>query len=116
MRNTFATYGPQFLDAFVPDESIMFPSGATHCKIIANVSEMALATEHCVVASSSSDRIGLSHECHEEIVLTQSCGSCSTNPILLAMGIVFYQQVNGQFYVVANRIFNAFAFVDVDGG
>lgn len=104
------------VDAFVPQESITFPSGATHCKIIAVASEIDFETGKHVVSASESSSIALTNQSHAAITLAQSVTANSTHPIFLAMGIVFYQQVNTQLYALANRSYNALAFVKVDGG
>jgi hypothetical protein len=39
----------------------------------------------------------------------------STHPLFLALGISFYQQVNGQMYPLKNGAFNALALVKVLG-
>ena len=39
----------------------------------------------------------------------------STHPLFLALGIAFYQQVNGQMYPLKNGAFNALALIKVNG-
>ena len=39
----------------------------------------------------------------------------STKPLFLALGIEFFQQVNGQMYSLKNGAFNPLALVAVDG-
>ena len=40
----------------------------------------------------------------------------STKPLFLALGVEFYQEVNGQMYPLKNGAYNPLALVQVDGG
>jgi len=50
------------------------------------------------------------------INLANAVTAASTHPLFLALGIEFYQEVNGQMYPLKNGAFNALALVKVDGG
>ena len=49
------------------------------------------------------------------IDLENTVTAASTHPLFLALGIEFYQEVNGQMYPLKNGSFNALALVKVDG-
>jgi hypothetical protein len=42
--------------------------------------------------------------------------AASTKPLFLALGVEFYQEVNGQMYPLKNGAYNPLALVKVDGG
>jgi hypothetical protein len=50
------------------------------------------------------------------ITLTSTVTPGSTNPMFLALGIEFYQEINGQMYPLKNGAFNPLAIVKVDTG
>jgi hypothetical protein len=50
------------------------------------------------------------------INLSNAVTANSTHPLFLALGVEFYQQVNGQMYPLKNGAFNALSLVKVDGG
>jgi hypothetical protein len=49
------------------------------------------------------------------INLANAVTANSTHPLFLALGIEFYQQVNGQMYPLKNGAFNALSLVKVSG-
>jgi len=100
------------IDSFFAVEFIRFPSGATHCKIIAVTAEIDFNGGSHVTSSSESDRISLTSQ-SQSITFHQSVTPGSVHSIFVAVGIVFYQQVNAQRYALANRSHNAFAFAKV---
>jgi hypothetical protein len=40
----------------------------------------------------------------------------STKPLFLALGVEFYQEINGQMYPLKNGAFNPLSLAKVDGG
>ena len=40
----------------------------------------------------------------------------STKPLFLAVGVEFYQEINGQMYPLKNGAFNPLSLAKVDGG
>ncbi|MCO6175858.1 hypothetical protein NHF50_12470, partial [Flavobacterium sp. NRK F10] len=50
------------------------------------------------------------------INLSNAVTANSTHPLVLALGIEFYQEINGQMYPLKNGAFNPLSIVKVDGG
>ena len=50
------------------------------------------------------------------ITLVNTVTANSTHPLFLALGIEFYQEVNGQMYPLKNGAYNPLSLAKVDGG
>ena len=50
------------------------------------------------------------------IAQTNQVTAASTKPLFLALGIEFYQEVNGQMYPLKNGAFNPLSIAKVDSG
>lgn len=104
------------IPSFIPVDMITAPPGTTHYKIItggALVDFEAEAYENGLEATAvlpygAVATTAISHE----IALKPA----STNPLFLALGMEFYQEVNGEMYALRNGSFNPLAMVGVNGG
>ena len=103
------------LDSFIPANMIAAPSGTTHFKIISAGTEVDFEADTYV--SSNSETAILPWDMTATIAISQSNAGtpASTKPLFLALGIEFFQQVNGSMYPLKNGSFNPLALVQVSG-
>ena len=104
------------LASFIPANMIAAPSGTTHFKIISGGAEVDFETETFVVSSSETAILPWDNTATAVINQVNAVTPASTKPLFLALGIEFYQQVNGQMYPLKNGAFNPLAVVKVDSG
>lgn len=104
------------LPAFIPLNMIAAPGGSTHFKIISAGAEIDFENETFVVDNKSTAVLPWDSAATAVINLVNAVTANSTHPLFLALGIEFYQQVNGQMYPLKNGSFNALALVKIDGG
>ncbi len=100
--------------AFVPLNMIAAPGGSTHFKIVSAGTEVDFENETFVVATSETAVLPWDTTATALINLSNAVTANSTHPLFLALGIEFYQEVNGQMYPLKNGAYNALALVKVD--
>ncbi|MET7000156.1 hypothetical protein [Chitinophaga defluvii] len=103
------------LPAFVPSGKVSAPIGATHFTLIASGAELDFDGNHYVVDEAAAENLPLDHLPTAPIDLSVTVTPGSTQPLLLAFGIVFTQEVNGLYYPLKDTSFNAMALVKVSG-
>lgn len=103
------------LPAFVPDEEVSFPAGATHFSLIASGAEVDFYSNGFVVDEAAAANLPLGPLPTAPIDLSVTVTAGSTHPLFLAFGIVFTQEVNGLYYPLKDTSFNAMALVAVSG-
>ena len=103
------------IPAFVPKDSIVAPSGATHLKFVSAGAEINFEEGTFTMLTSNSPEIAIGSESQAAVALTNALSAASTLPLFLVFGIEFYQQVNGIFYPLNSGSYNALAIVAVDG-
>jgi len=101
---------------FVPVNMIAAPSGTTHYKIITGGAEIDFEAETFVVGTSQTAILPWDATATVAVAHTNQVTAASTKPLFLALGIEFYQEVNGQMYPLKNGAFNPLAIVTVDSG
>jgi len=104
------------IPSFVPINMIAAPSGTTHFKIISGGAEIDFEAETFVVETSATAILPWDATATVAIAHTNQVTAASTKPLFLALGIEFYQEVNGQMYPLKNGAFNPLSIVKVDGG
>lgn len=104
------------LDPFVPVNMIAAPSGSTHFKIISAGAEIDFETESFVEAHSETAILPWDAVATVAINLANAVTPNSSKPLFLALGVEYYQEVNGQMYPLKNGAYNPLALVKVDGG
>ena len=104
------------LDSFVPSNMIAAPSGTTHFKIISAGAEVDFEAETYVVSTSETAIMAWDATPTAAINQVNAVTPASTKPLFLALGIEFYQEVNGQMYPLKNGAFNPLAIAKVDSG
>lgn len=104
------------LAAFVPLNMVAAPGGTTHFKIMSAGAEIDFENETFVAATNATAILPWDAVATAVINLVNAVTANSTHPLFLALGIEFYQEVNGQMYPLKNGAFNALSLVKVDGG
>ncbi|MEC4004920.1 hypothetical protein OX283_009655 [Flavobacterium sp. SUN052] len=104
------------LEAFVPSNMIAAPSGTTHFKIISAGAEIDFEAETFVESHSETAILAWDATPTVTISHTNAVTPASTKPLFLALGIEFFQQVNGKMYPLKNGAFNPLSIVKVDSG
>ncbi|OOV20496.1 hypothetical protein [Flavobacterium sp. LM4] len=104
------------LASFIPANMIAAPSGTTHYKIISGGAEIDFEAENFV--SSNSETAILPWDINASVIInhSNSVTPASTKPLFLALGVEFYQQINGQMYALKNGAYNPLSIVKVDSG
>ena len=104
------------LASFIPANMIAAPSGTTHFKIISGGAEVDFETETFVVSSSETAILPWDNTATAAINQVNAVTPASTKPLFLAVGVEFYQEINGQMYSLKNGAFNPLSLAKVDGG
>ena len=103
------------LAPFIPVNMIAAPSGTSHFKIISGGAEIDFEAETFVVSNSETAILPWDGTPTVAIAQTNAVTPASTKPLFLALGIEFFQEVNGQMYSLKNGAFNPLALVKVSG-
>jgi hypothetical protein len=103
------------LAPFIPTNMIAAPSGTTHYKIISAGAEIDFEAETFVVANSETAILPWDAFATVAIAQVNMVTPASTKPLFLALGVEFYQQVNGQMYPLKNGAYNPLSLVQVSG-
>lgn len=104
------------LPSFIPRQMIASPPGASHARLMAAGVEVNFPGEQYVMGSSQSELFVLGEDAQPDLTLSQTVTGGTILPVLVALGIAFYQEVNGQWYPLKNGAYNALSLVHVDGG
>ena len=104
------------LASFIPANMIAAPSGTTHFKIISGGAEVDFETETFVVSSSETAILPWDNTATAAINQVNAVTPASTKPLFLAVGVEFYQEINGQMYPLKNGAYNPLSLAKVDGG
>jgi len=92
--------------SFIPANMIAAPSGTTHFKIISGGAEVDFEAETFVVATSETAILPWDTTPTAVINQVNAVTAASTKPLFLALGVEFYQQINGTMYPLKNGAFN----------
>ena len=95
---------------------IAAPSGTTHFKIISVGAEVDFEAETFVVATSETAILPWDTTPTAVINQVNAVTAASTKPLFLALGVEFYQQINGTMYPLKNGAFNPLSVAKVDSG
>jgi hypothetical protein len=103
------------LDSFIPANMIAAPGGTTHFKIISAGAEIDFEAEVFVTATSETGILPWDMTPTAAINHSNVVTAGSTKPLFLALGVEFYQEVNGRMYPLKNGSYNPLALVQVSG-
>lgn len=101
------------LASFVPVNMIAAPAGTTHFKITTAGAAVDFANESYESEIHSTAELPWNATATAAINLVNQVTANSTKALFLALGIEFYQEVNGVMYPLKNGAFNALAIVGV---
>jgi hypothetical protein len=99
---------------FVPNAMIGYPAGATHFRIAAAGAAIDFEQEQFEQSASETALLPLDATATQAVELVNNVTENSTHPMLLILGIEFYQEVNGLPYTMRNGAYNALQIVKVD--
>ena len=100
------------IPAFIPENQLAAPQGATHFRIISVGAELDFANEVSVIQSNESAALPLD-TVTAGTSLTNMVTANSTHPLFLALGIEFLQIVNGVEYALKSNSSNPLTLVDI---
>lgn len=103
------------IDPFVPANMIAAPSGTTHYKVISAGAEVDFEAEVFEVASAETSILPWDAALTASVNHIHNVTPASIKPLFVALGIEFYQEVNGQMYSLKNGAYNPLALVNVSG-
>lgn len=103
------------LASFIPTNMIAAASGTTHFKIISAGAEVDFEAESFVASNSETAILPWDVAPTVAISQTNMITPNSTKPLFLALGVEFYQEVNGTMYPLKNGSYNPLALVQVSG-
>ncbi len=103
------------IPSFVPINMLAAPGGSTHFKIVSSGAEVDFENETFVMDSQATAILPWDPTATAVINLINTVTANSTKPLFLALGIEFYQEVNGQMYPLKNGAYNALSLVKVSG-
>ena len=103
------------IPSYVPENMIAAPGGTTHYKIISAGAEIDFENETYVIDNNNSAILPWDSVVTTALNLSNAVTANSTHPLFMALGIEFYQEINGVKYTLKNGAFNALALVKVLG-
>jgi hypothetical protein len=102
--------------AFIPNQMIALPQGATHFRLVSAVAEIDFEAGVFVVNSSKTVELAINEVATAAVALNNAFTAASAHPAFLVFGVEFLQQVNGAYYPLKNGVHNPLSIVKVDGG
>ena len=111
VSGTFKTDVPVFDSKL----SIQSPQGSTHFTLNMGAASINFETEITDADQVSTDYLALGSVTTAPLSLEITLQPNSTDPLLLALGIIFYQHVNGVYYPLLNGAHNALSLVKISG-
>lgn len=100
---------------FVPSNMITAPGGTTHFKITVAAMAIDFENESYMAPTGESNLLPWDNSLTAALDIPLQLTADSTHPLFLALGIEFYQQVNGDNYPLKNGTYNALKLIDVIG-
>lgn len=102
------------LPDLVPEQMINAPAGTTHFKIVAGASEVDFQAGNSLTVNTGTAEIPWDNNPLTAVTLTMALTAASTLPLVLLLGVEFYQEINGVFYMLNNGSYNALAIVNLN--
>ncbi|GGH58384.1 hypothetical protein HNQ91_000413 [Filimonas zeae] len=99
---------------FIPENQVLFPHGATHCKPVLAAATIDFATG--AVNMTSNEGAPFTNGADEMPASSLSCNvsANTTLPVFVVLCAFFYQEVNGTLYMLRSGGFNAISLIKVD--
>jgi len=102
------------IPGFVPTEKIAAPAGTTHFRIMSSGASVDFENKVFTEDSTETGYLPLNDVATAATDLSNMVATNSTHPLILILGIEFFQEVNGTQYPLKNGVFNALSVVKVD--
>ncbi|MCB0496164.1 MAG: hypothetical protein KDC79_08505 [Cyclobacteriaceae bacterium] len=99
---------------FIPANTIAFPSGATHMKLLAGVAEIDFVNERFKFTQEESAEMPIDQNVVAGLSLAPGFTAGSQDEVFLVLGIDFMQEVNGDMYPLKNGAYNPLTIIKVD--
>lgn len=99
---------------FVPTNSLAYPQGATHLKMVGAAAEVNFDTEVFTYDSHTSDEIEINAQEAPATQLDLAFSANSGETLMVVFGIEFFQSVNGELYAMKNGSYNCLALIEVE--
>lgn len=103
------------IPSFIPLNMIKAPAGTTHFRLNSAGAEIDFENKEYVVDVKTSANLPWNNTATAALTLTSTVTANSTHPLFLALGIEFFQDVNGSMYPLKNGAFNPLALVNIAG-
>lgn len=103
------------LPPFVPAHMIALPDGATHYKIVTSGSAIDFTNGSYEVQHKETAPLPVDNNPTALMNIVHTVTPGTADPMVLLLGIQFFQEVNGSMYPLKNGAFNALAVVKVEG-
>lgn len=101
---------------FVPANMIAAPVGTTHFRMVSGIALVDFEGEAFEAKSSETTVMPWNNVAIADIIQEYDFTPGSKKPLFVVLGVAFYQQINGEMYLLKNGAFNALSIVKVDGG
>lgn len=101
---------------FVPLNMLAAPAGTTHYKILSAATEIDFEAGTFKTNQAETALLPWNNLTTVAIAHSNGVTAGSTKPLFAALGVEFYQEVNGQMYPLKNGAFNPLSLVQIDGG
>lgn len=102
------------ITAFAPTIRVAAPSGTTHFKVATGAAELDFANEISAFESDETAVLPYNSAMGAAINLATTVTAASTKPVVIILGIEFYQEVNGTMYPLKNGSYNALSVIEID--
>ena len=102
------------IPAFVPEDALSAPPGATHFKIVSGCAEIDFLNGTTVEDIQSSQMMPFDSTATTPTVFTSTLPANSTLPFFQVLGVEYYQDVNGSMYALRTGSKNALSIVNID--
>ena len=120
----FASYGKSYdrltgevelsIASFTPRVRIAAPQGTTHFKIVLGASDLDFINGTSTFENDETAILPYDNIDTTAIDLTAVITEISTLPVIIVLGIEFYQEVNGEMYPLKNGSYNALSIITAD--
>lgn len=101
--------------SFIPLNMISAPPGATHFKLVSAGAGIDFENETYVVTDSGAPVLPIDSNPTPAIMLSNIIPSGNPHPLMLVLGIEFYQEVNGGMYSLRNGAYNCLTVIKTEG-
>jgi hypothetical protein len=102
------------IPSFAPSIRIAAPAGTTHFKIAMGASDLDFVNQTSTFESDETAILPYDNQNTASIDLAAVITSSSTLPVIVVLGVEFYQEVNGQMYSLKNGTYNSLAITVAD--